>query len=165
MALHNRILIGLILGAAAGVTVNLSTGMTPAVTWIVTNVTEPLGRVWLNALIMVVIPLVLSTLALGVAGLGDVSRLGRIGLVTLLSFLTLTTMAVLIGLTLVNVVQPGEGLDPQLREDLMATYGGQSQQVMGLAKGALGVNTFVNFVPRNPVQAMAQEPVIFPIPR
>jgi DAACS family dicarboxylate/amino acid:cation (Na+ or H+) symporter len=112
--------------------------------------------VWLNALIMVVIPLVLSTLALGVAGLGDVSRLGRIGLITLVSFLTLTTLAVILGLTLVNTVRPGAGLDPGLREELMATYGGQSDQVMGLAEGALGINTFVNFVPRNPVAAMAQ---------
>ena len=156
MALHNLILIGLVLGAAAGVSVNLAIGMTPTVAWIVGNVAEPLGRVWLNALIMVVIPLVLSTLALGVAGLGDVSRLGRIGLITLVSFLTLTTAAVVLGLTLVNTVQPGAGLDPTLREDLMATYGGQSEQVMGLAKGALGINTFVNFVPRNPVQAMAE---------
>jgi len=155
MALHNRILIGLVLGVAAGVAVNLTVGLTPAVAWIIGNVTEPLGRVWLNALIMVVIPLVISTLTLGVAGLGDVSRLGRIGLTTLLSFLTLTTIATVLGLTLVNVVRPGAGLDPALRQDLMATYGGQSQQVMGLAKGALGVDTFVNFVPRNPVSAMA----------
>jgi DAACS family dicarboxylate/amino acid:cation (Na+ or H+) symporter len=156
VALHNRILLGLILGAAAGVSVNLAVGMTPTVAWIVTNVAEPLGRVWLNALIMVVIPLVLSTLALGVAGLGDVSRLGRIGLTTLLSFLTLTTCAVVIGLVLVNTVRPGAGLDAGLREELMATYGGQSEQMMGLAKGGLGINTFVNFVPRNPVQAAAQ---------
>jgi DAACS family dicarboxylate/amino acid:cation (Na+ or H+) symporter len=155
MALHNRILIGLVLGVAAGVAVNLTIGLTPAVAWIIGNVTEPLGRVWLNALIMVVIPLVISTLTLGVAGLGDVSRLGRIGLITLLSFLTLTTIATVLGLTLVNVVRPGAGLDPALRQELMATYGGQSQQVMGLAKGALGVDTFVNFVPRNPVAAMA----------
>jgi DAACS family dicarboxylate/amino acid:cation (Na+ or H+) symporter len=156
VALHNRILLGLILGAAAGVSVNLAVGMTPAVSWIVSTVAEPLGRVWLNALIMVVIPLVLSTLALGVAGLGDISRLGRIGLITLVSFLALTTAAVVLGLTLVNTVRPGAGLDAGLREELMATYGGQSEQVMGLAKGALGINTFVNFVPRNPVQAMAQ---------
>jgi DAACS family dicarboxylate/amino acid:cation (Na+ or H+) symporter len=155
MALHNRILIGLVLGVAAGVAVNLTIGLTPAVAWIIGNVTEPLGRVWLNALIMVVIPLVISTLTLGVAGLGDVSRLGRIGLITLLSFLTFTTIATVLGLTLVNVVRPGAGLDPALRQELMATYGGQSQQVMGLAKGALGVDTFVNFVPRNPVAAMA----------
>jgi DAACS family dicarboxylate/amino acid:cation (Na+ or H+) symporter len=155
MALHNRILIGLVLGAASGVAVYLSVGLTPTVEWLLANVTEPLGRVWLNALIMVVIPLVLSTLALGVAGLGDISRLGRIGLTTLVSFLALTAMATVIGLTLVNVIRPGAGLDPVLRESLMETYKGQSQQMMGLSPGALGINTFVNFVPRNPVRAMA----------
>jgi DAACS family dicarboxylate/amino acid:cation (Na+ or H+) symporter len=156
MALHNRILIGLLFGATAGVTVNLAVGPTPQVGWVLSNVAEPLGRVWLNALIMVVIPLVLSTLTLGVAGLGDVSRLGRIGLITLLSFLALTTISTIIGLALVNTIRPGAGLDPQMRESLMATYSGQSQQMMGLASGALGVDTFVNFVPRNPVKAMAE---------
>jgi dicarboxylate/amino acid:cation (Na+ or H+) symporter, DAACS family len=130
-------------------------GLTPTVAWLLRNVTEPLGRVWLNALIMVVIPLVLSTLSLGIVGLGDVSRLGRIGLLTLAMFLLLTATATVLGLTLVNVVRPGEGLDPATRDSLMATYRGQSTQMMGLAQGTLGVSTFVNFVPRNPVAAMA----------
>jgi DAACS family dicarboxylate/amino acid:cation (Na+ or H+) symporter len=155
MALHNRILIGLVLGAAAGVAVNVTIGTPAQVDWLLRNMTEPLGRVWLNALIMVVIPLVISTLALGVAGLGDVSRLGRIGLITLLSFLLLTTLATIIGLALVNTFRPGAGLSPEVRDNLMATYSGQSTQMMGLAQGALSINTFVNFVPRNPVGAMA----------
>jgi dicarboxylate/amino acid:cation (Na+ or H+) symporter, DAACS family len=155
MALHNRILIGLVLGAAAGVLVNLTLGPIPSVEWLLRNVTEPLGRVWLNALIMVVIPLVISTLAVGVAGLGDVTRLGRIGLLTILCFLALTALAATLGLTLVNTIRPGEGLDPAVREELMATYQGQSSQMMGLSQGALNINTFVNFVPRNPIQAMA----------
>jgi dicarboxylate/amino acid:cation (Na+ or H+) symporter, DAACS family len=155
MALHNRILLGLLGGAAVGVTVNLLVGPTPGLEWLLRNVTEPLGRVWLNALIMVVIPLVLSTLALGVAGLGDVSRLGRIGLMTLVSFLALTAVATVLGLALVNTVRPGGRLDPAMRESLMATYSGQSSQMAGLSPGALSINTFVNFVPRNPVKAMA----------
>jgi DAACS family dicarboxylate/amino acid:cation (Na+ or H+) symporter len=122
---------------------------------VVRNVAEPLGRIWLNALIMVVIPLIVSTLALGVAGLGSIAKLGRIGLVTLASFLVLTTLAVILGLFAVNTVRPGRGLDPGVRDRLMATYSGQSESAMGLAKGALGINTFVNIVPRNPVQAAA----------
>jgi DAACS family dicarboxylate/amino acid:cation (Na+ or H+) symporter len=129
MALHNRILLGLLVGAAAGVAVNLLVGPTPGTAWLLRNVTEPLGRVWLNALIMVVIPLVLSTLALGVTGLGDVSRLGRIGLMTLVSFLALTTVATAIGLALVNTIRPGGHLDPAMRESLMATYSGASSSV------------------------------------
>ncbi|MEX2663530.1 MAG: dicarboxylate/amino acid:cation symporter [Vicinamibacterales bacterium] len=154
MALHNRILIGLLAGAVVGVILNLTVGPT-RLEGVVSNVTEPLGRIWLNALIMVVIPLIISTLALGVAGLGSVAKLGRIGLVTLLSFLGLTTIAVTLGLFAVNTIRPGTGLDPQVRDRLMATYSDQSAGAMGLAKGALGVHTFVNIVPRNPVQAAA----------
>lgn len=155
MALHNKILLGLLAGAVTGVIVNLTLGLTPTVEWIVRNVSEPLGRVWLNALIMVVIPLIISTLALGVAGLGSISKLGRIGLVTLASFVGLTTIAVVLGLLAVNIVRPGEGIDPGVRDRLMATYQGQATSSMGLAAGALGVNTFVNIVPRNPVAAAA----------
>jgi DAACS family dicarboxylate/amino acid:cation (Na+ or H+) symporter len=154
MALHNRILIGLLGGAAVGVLVNVLLGLTPGVEWLLRNVTEPLGRVWLNSLIMVVIPLVLSTLALGVTGLGDVSRLGRIGLMTLLSFLALTAVATVLGLVLVNTIRPGGRMDSAMRESLMTTYSGSSQ-MSGLSPGALSINTFVNFVPRNPVKAMA----------
>ncbi|CAN5815992.1 dicarboxylate/amino acid:cation symporter [soil metagenome] len=155
MALHNRILLGLLGGAIAGVTINLALGLTPQVEWAVSNVIEPLGRIWLNALIMVVIPLIISTLALGVAGLGSIRKLGRIGLVTLLSFLGLTAVAVILGLFAVNAIRPGDGVDPDVRNRLMATYSGQSESAMGLAKGALGVHTFVNIVPRNPVAAAA----------
>jgi DAACS family dicarboxylate/amino acid:cation (Na+ or H+) symporter len=155
MALHNRILIGLLGGAAVGVLVNVMVGLTPEVEWVLRNVTEPLGRVWLNALIMVVIPLVLSTLALGIVGLGDVKRLGRIGLLTFMTFLSLTAVGTVLGLFLVNVIRPGAGLDPAVRDSLLQTYQGQSTQMMGLAQGGLSINTFVNFVPRNPVSSMA----------
>ena len=77
--LHTKILIGLISGAAVGVTVNLVTGGGAPVQRFVSLVTEPIGKMWLAGLIMVVIPLILSTLSLGVAGLGDLKRLGRIG--------------------------------------------------------------------------------------
>jgi DAACS family dicarboxylate/amino acid:cation (Na+ or H+) symporter len=155
MALHNRILLGLLGGAVAGVAINLTLGFTPQVEWAVLNVIEPLGRIWLNALIMVVIPLIISTLALGVAGLGSIRKLGRIGLVTLASFLSLTAVAVVLGLFTVNTIRPGDGVDPEVRNQLMARYSGQSENAMGLAKGALGVHTFVNIVPRNPVAAAA----------
>lgn len=155
MPLHTRIMIGLVLGAAAGVTVNLAAGGGPGTQRFVSLVTEPLGRVWLNALIMVVIPLILSTLALGVAGLGSVQRLGRIGAVTILSFLGLTALATVLGLTAVNVLQPGRGLSPEVTAQLIETYRGQSEGAMGLAEGAFGIDTFVRIVPRNPVQAAA----------
>jgi DAACS family dicarboxylate/amino acid:cation (Na+ or H+) symporter len=155
MPLHNRILVGLLLGAATGVVLNLTAGASPTLQWVVARVAEPLGRVWLNGLIMVVIPLIVSTVALGVAGLGSLAHIGRIGVVTLVSFLGLTACATGLGLLAVNLVRPGDGLDPAVTARLMETYRGQAEGAMGLARGALSVDTFVQMVPRNPIAAAA----------
>lgn len=148
-------MIGLLLGTVAGVLTNLAFAGNPALQWLLTQVVDPLGRVWLNALIMVVIPLIVSTVAVGVAGLGTLSHVGRIGAVTLLCFFTLTAIGTALGLAAVNLVQPGAGLDPSMTARLMDAYRGQAQGAMGLASGALSVNTFVQMVPRNPVAAAA----------
>ena len=155
MSPHTRILTGLVAGASAGTLVNVFAGGSPLLIGFVANVAKPLGRVWLNGLIMVVVPLIISTVAVGVAGLGSLAHVGRIGLLTLLTFLLLTAAATLLGLVAVNVVQPGAGLDPAVTSRLMETYRGQAQGAMGLAQGALGINTFVNMVPRNPIGAAA----------
>lgn len=152
---HLRILIGLVLGAAFGVAINLATGGGAAVAGFVRNVTEPAGRMWLAALVMVVIPLILSTLALGVAGLGSLRRLGRIGLVTVLCFLGLTALSTLLGLGTMNLVQPGRSLDPAVRETLLETYRGQARDAMGLSGSSFGIDLLVRVVPRNPVKAAA----------
>ena len=127
MALHNRILLALVVGATLGVVTNLAAGGGGAVDGLVRNVTEPLGRMWLASLIMVVIPLIVSTLSLGVAGLGSLRRLGRIGLVTLLSFLSLTVLSAALGLLVMNVVEPGRSLDPGVRQRLLETYRGEGE--------------------------------------
>lgn len=155
MALHNRILLGLVAGAALGVTVNLATGGGAAVDGFVRNVTEPLGKMWLAALIMVVVPLIVSTLSLGIAGLGSLRRLGRIGLVTLLSFLSLTVLSTLLGLFVMNAVEPGGRLDPAVRERLLETYRGEAEGAMGLSGSSFGIELLVRIVPRNPVKAAA----------
>jgi DAACS family dicarboxylate/amino acid:cation (Na+ or H+) symporter len=152
--LHTKILTGLVLGALIGVTANLMIG-SDNIQGVVTNVTEPLGRMWLNALIMVVIPLILSTLSLGVAGLGDLKTLGRIGLLTILGFLFLTALSTTLGLTVMNLIQPGTGLDPAVTKKLMETYQGEAKGAMGLAEGKFGVDLFVRMIPRNPISAMA----------
>ena len=69
MALHTRILIGLLAGAVLGITANLTVGGSAGLERVISLFTDPIGRIWLNALLMVVIPLVISTLATGVAGL------------------------------------------------------------------------------------------------
>ena len=155
MPLHTRILIGLALGATVGVGTNLLTGGGAAVSGFVHNVTEPVGRMWLAALIMVVIPLIVSTLSLGVAGLGSLRRLGRIGLATMAGFLTLTALSTTLGLLAMNVVAPGRSLDPAVKERLLETYRGEAAGAMGLSGASFGIDLLVKVVPRNPVQAAA----------
>ena len=154
LSLHAKILIGLVTGATVGTVCNITIG-SDNIQGFVKTVTEPIGRMWLNGLIMIVIPLIISTLSLGVAGLGDFKKLGRIGLITILSFLLLTALSASLGLVMMNTVQPGLGLDPQVRERLMEAYKGQAQGAMGLASGKFGVDLFVKIIPRNPIQAMA----------
>jgi DAACS family dicarboxylate/amino acid:cation (Na+ or H+) symporter len=155
MPLHTRILLGLVAGAAVGVTVNFVTGGGAAVAGFVSLVTEPIGKMWLSALIMVVIPLILSTLSLGVAGLGSLRQLGRIGLVTLIAFLSITALSTALGLTVMNVFRPGQGLRPGVKDELMQTYRSETEGAMGLGEKTFNINLLVKIVPRNPVAAAA----------
>jgi DAACS family dicarboxylate/amino acid:cation (Na+ or H+) symporter len=105
-------------------------------------------------LFMVVVPLVFTSLALGVAGLGDLRRLGRIGGRTLAFFLGTTALAAVIGLTLSNLIRPGDAIDPAVRAALLVEFGGAASERLEVA-GAFGIQTFVEIVPRNPVAAAA----------
>jgi DAACS family dicarboxylate/amino acid:cation (Na+ or H+) symporter len=156
MSHHPRILLALILGAGAGVVTNVVTDGGESTQRFVSLVTEPVGRMWLSALIMTVIPLILSSLSLGVAGLGDLRQVGRIGLATLAVFVMLTAIAAVIGLSLTNAFRPGAGLDPVMRAELMDAYGGEAKNAAGLSGSGLSMDMLVKIVPRNPVKAAAE---------
>lgn len=157
VALHTKILGGLIVGAGAGVAANLLWRGAPTLLWIVENVAEPIGQVFLRLLFMIVVPLVFTSLALGVASLGDVSRVGRVAVKSIGFFLATTALAVAIGLLLVNTIQPGGSLDPTVRAALLQEYTSQAAEKVGLAaESGFGVGTFVNIVPRNPLDAAAR---------
>jgi DAACS family dicarboxylate/amino acid:cation (Na+ or H+) symporter len=115
-----RMLIGLIVGIVLGVAANLLFAGSSALERFIQNVTEPAGQIFLRLLFMLVIPLIVSALALGVSGLGDLRRLGRIGLKTFAYTVVVSGIAVLIGVTMVNVVKPGAGLAPELEAKLSA---------------------------------------------
>ncbi len=155
MPLHTKTLLGLSLGAVAGIASNLLWHDAPALAWIVNNVANPVGQVFLRLLFMIVVPLILASVTLGVAALGDLERLGRIGGKSLGFFLITTTIAAIIGLTLMNVFAPGHSITPELQQQLLAQYSGQASERIGSA-GTFGVHTFVNIIPRNIVDAMAR---------
>ncbi|MBI2817070.1 MAG: dicarboxylate/amino acid:cation symporter [Acidobacteria bacterium] len=156
MPLHTKIFAGLLLGAACGGAANfLSGGGHPALDWVVNNVTEPAGRIFLRLLLLVVIPLVFSSLTLAVRGMADLRRLGRVGSKTLLYTVIVSGISVLIGLTLANIVRPGERIAPQARARLIEQYHGEAEQ---LSMPTSGARLIENLVPDNPVAAMAKNP-------
>jgi dicarboxylate/amino acid:cation (Na+ or H+) symporter, DAACS family len=166
LPLHTKILLGLVLGAVCGVAVNLNrealdaaltrlAGEPASAVAALTGVTRPVGQVFLNLLLMTVVPLVFASLALGVAQLGDLRDLGRVGAKTLAYFVFTTAVAVVIGLALVNLVQPGAGLPAETRERLLEQYRGEVTEKKA-GSPSFGVHTFVNIVPRNPLRAAVE---------
>jgi DAACS family dicarboxylate/amino acid:cation (Na+ or H+) symporter len=163
--LHVRILTGLAGGVAAGILANGTAAGTPWLEWATDHVTEPFGRLFLRLIFMVVLPLVFSALALGVAGLGDVRRLGRVGAKTFVYTIGATGLSVALGLTLVNVVRPGAGLSDATREALRAgaartaagAGGVNTSAVVGASTGGasapVGLEAVLAIVPDNPLRA------------
>jgi DAACS family dicarboxylate/amino acid:cation (Na+ or H+) symporter len=151
LKLHNQILLGLVLGLAAGVTAHALAPDSEGVAWISQKVLGPVGQVFLRWMRMTVVPLVFASIVLGVAGIGDTRTLGRLGGLTLLYFLVSTSIAAVLGLALVNLVQPGEQLDAATRTELVASYASATPQATKVS-----VQWFVDIVPDNPVAAAAR---------
>ena len=149
--LHLRILLGVGVGVAAGVTANLVAGGAPWLTWTTDYVTEPFGRIFLRLIFMVVLPLVFSALALGVAGLGDIGRLGRIGAKTFAYTIFATGLSVALGLALVNLVRPGAGLPEATRAALTANAA--RGPAVTAAEAPVGLQAVLAIVPDNPLRA------------
>jgi dicarboxylate/amino acid:cation (Na+ or H+) symporter, DAACS family len=149
--LHVRILVGVAVGVVAGVVANLAAAGAPWLAWTTAHVTEPFGRLFLRLIFMVVLPLIFSALALGVAGLGDVGRLGRIGAKTFVYTIFATGLSVVLGLVLVNTVRPGDGLSPATRAAL--TAGVAHTPPPAAADTAVGLDAIVAVVPDNPLRA------------
>lgn len=173
MALHTKILIGLLVGATLGIACNLSfrvpddatnlasidangNGIHDTLEWWAIHVANPLGQVFLRLVLMVVLPLVFSALVLGVLGLGDLSRLGRVGLTSLLYTVLLSGTSVAIGIGLVNWIQPGARLSQEQREFLKEAYSSEAEDKLAKADKAKPVEQILlDMLPENPVQEMA----------
>lgn len=143
MKLTRNILLGLLFGLIAGLILNAIGGeiFTIADTYVLT----PLGKIFLNLITMLVVPIVLFSIILGTAGLGDPKKLGRIGAKTIGFFLVTTTFAIVIGLSLSSIVKPG----------LVGDY--DLDNASFEAKEAPPVSdTLLNIIPTNPIQSMAE---------
>lgn len=123
MPLHTKILIGLLVGVLGGLAINWTLGGThPNVVWLVSNITQPVGTVFLNLLLMIVVPLVFASLVVGVADIGDIRKLGRIGLKSFAYCLIISAISVVIGLGLANTIRPGERISPEIATQLKEKF-------------------------------------------
>jgi Na+/H+-dicarboxylate symporter len=148
MKLHHKIFLGLLAGLAIGAIGRLP-GAEPFQRFVVAC--EPLGTAFIRLITMVVVPLVVASLFVGVASLGDVRRLGRIGGKTLAYFLVTTLVAAAIGLSIALVAGLGTGLDPNAE----AGTGPQA------AEGTPGVaQMLLNMLPQNPIASAAQSDLL-----
>lgn len=116
--LHWKILIGMFLGVLVGLALaQFEWGSSFARDWI-----KPFGRMFLNALKLIAVPLILASLIKGVSDLKDISSLSKMGFRTLFTFILTTVLAVSLGLLLVNVIKPGSSISEETRVDLLASY-------------------------------------------
>lgn len=123
LALHWQILIGMALGVAWGITASSFGLMEFTADWI-----KPFGTIFINLLKLIAVPLVLVSLINGVASLSDISKLSRIGTKTIGLYLSTTLLAVVLGLVLVNIAEPGKAFSPEKREEFKAQYATTTDQ-------------------------------------
>ncbi|HET7810830.1 MAG TPA: dicarboxylate/amino acid:cation symporter [Steroidobacteraceae bacterium] len=154
--LANRILVGLAIGAIAGIATLSIGGAAPVVLEgarkFATLVLDPLGQVFLRMLFFVVIPLVFASLAMGVAQLERLGQLGPLAGRTFGLFFLNMSIAVGLGLLVMNLVGPGETLAPETRASLMQEYGGAAAQHIGRTAEQPDLTPMVvvdMFMPRN----------------
>ncbi|ATP38582.1 glutamate:protein symporter [Solibacillus sp. R5-41] len=145
ISLAAQILIGLVLGIIVGAVfygnANIQTYL------------QPIGDIFLNLIKMIVVPIIISTLIVGVAGTGDIKQLGRLGGKTLIYFEVITTIAIIVGLLAANIFQPGVGVDmSQLEKTDISAYEETSAQQED--QGPFHI--LVDIVPSNIIKAMAE---------
>lgn len=154
--LHVRILAGAVLGVSLGAVANATWGDTETLDAIVKYVSRPIGQVFLRLLFMLVVPLMFAALVLGVSEFRDLRALGRIGAQTLAYTVIVSLIAVLIGITMVNVFRPGDGIPPAMQEQLRAQAQAQAATTGPRPPPAAGVDLLVRIVPENPLRAAAE---------
>ncbi len=155
-----QILIALILGIVVGAVLHNQ----PEIKYsIVNNVLTPLGKIFISLIKMIVIPIVFSTLILGIAGVGSTKSLGRLGFKTILYFEIITTIAILVGLFAANIFHPGSGIDmSQLVQTDISQYKHTTEEVQSQSHGI--IQTILSLIPTNIISSMAHGemlPVIF----
>ncbi|MDG5487631.1 dicarboxylate/amino acid:cation symporter [Sphingomonas sp. BGYR3] len=153
--------IGFAAGLLIGLAVHYGAGDAAWVKTLTTYVTAPLGQLFLRLLFMLVIPLLFSALVVGIAEMGEIRSLRRIGLKTLGWTIVASTIAVIVSLVLVNLLQPGSGVDPDVARQMLADGKGAAGSILErTATTPSGMDALLAIVPTNIVTAMANNDIL-----
>ncbi|QXJ39438.1 Proton/sodium-glutamate symport protein [Parageobacillus caldoxylosilyticus] len=148
-----QIFIGLVLGIVVGA---IFYGNPKVATYL-----QPIGDIFLRLIKMIVIPIVISSLVVGVANVGDLKKLGKLGGKTIIYFEIITTIAIVVGLLAANIFQPGAGVNMKsLEKTDIQSYIDTTNEVQHHSM----VETFVNIVPKNVFESLSTGnmlPIIF----
>jgi Na+/H+-dicarboxylate symporter len=156
LALHWQILIGMLLGLIFGfIMLQIDGGKQFTDDWI-----KPLGSIFVKLLKLIAIPLILASLIKGISDLKDISKFKRIGIRTIITYVITTVIAISIGLILVNVLQPGNGVSEETITKLTSTYSENSSVKSKIVEASKQVESgplqFVeDMVPDNAFKAMS----------
>jgi Na+/H+-dicarboxylate symporter len=151
--LHWKIIIGMALGLAWGIFAVHMGWQDFSLNWV-----SPWGKIFINMLKLIAVPLVLTSLIVGVASLSDIKKLSRMGGKTIAIYLSTTAIAVTIGLLAVNIFQPGNSIPPELTNKLKQEYQAKVESKASNAKRAQArgpLQPIVDMVPQNIVEASA----------
>ncbi len=163
IALHWQILIGMLLGLIFGF-IALQTGLNQFVTdWI-----KPIGTIFVKLLKLIAVPLIIASLIKGISDLKDISKFKSIGVRTIVIYISTTVIAIVLGLLLVNIIEPGNGISEETVARLSDKYAHSSGVTQKVAeaihqkeKGPL--QFIVDMVPSNAVEAMANNKMMLQV--
>ncbi|WP_291725312.1 dicarboxylate/amino acid:cation symporter [Bernardetia sp.] len=151
LALHWQIIIGMILGVVFGIAAVLMGWSGFVNDWV-----QPWGKIFVNSLKMIAMPLVFISLIQGIASMSDISKLSRLGSRTILIYLITTVVAISIGLVLANVIQPGKAFSEEKRAEFAQKYAEKTASKQKAAKDvkeASPLQPIIDIVPDNVVAA------------
>ena len=164
MALHWKILIGMLTGVLFGIIMlNINDGDLFVNNWI-----KPLGTIFVKLLKLIAIPLILASLIKGISDLKDISKFKTIGSKTIVTYIITTVIAISIGLILVNVINPGAGISSETVERLTTTYSESSGVQSKLAEATNQIQSsplqfLVDTVPDNAFKAMSNNSLMLQV--
>ena len=132
IALHWKILIGMVVGIIFGFIMNsIEGGKEIVIDWI-----KPFGTIFINLLKLIAVPLILASLIKGISDLKDISKIKKMGLRTMVIYMITTLVAIIIGLGIVNIVKPGVGMSSDTIEKIKSKYETSSGVVDKLSKAS-----------------------------